>query len=162
MRGRNVGDGSRIIARTSRHMMIRAERGVVTDGSYRPGYCLNSLYHNAVFAFVRFRVISCVTYDPGSWSPRNPDHTCASKPIYIYRCRVANEHLAGAGIWSPSLPAGWKIVGGCGGATAGLWVLRPAGILRRAAAALRRGCGWAVADCCYPPGMLRRGCRGRL
>jgi hypothetical protein len=63
--------------------MIWVEKGVGTDGSYRPGYCLNNLNHNTGFAFNRFRVISCVTYDPGSWSPRNPDHTYAAKPTYI-------------------------------------------------------------------------------
>jgi hypothetical protein len=116
--------------------MIRAERGVVTDGSYRPGYCLSNWYHNAGFAFVRFRVISCLTYDPGSWSPRNSDHTHASKHIYIF-CRVANEHLAGGTIWPPLLLAGWKIVfWGCAGAAAGLW--RIAAVRRDAAAGLRQ------------------------
>jgi hypothetical protein len=144
--------------------MIRAAMGVVTDGSYRPGYCLNSFYHNAVFAFVRFRVISCVTYDPGSWSPRNPDHTYSSKPIYI--SLSGGERASGWGSHLVAVAAG-RLENpflGCGrpaaGLRRGLWLLRPAGNLRRRAAAvglrLRGFGGRALAA-----GLWRQGFGGR-
>jgi hypothetical protein len=162
--------------------MIQAEWGVVTDGSYRPGYCLNNLYHNAVFAFVRFRVISCVTYDPGSWSPRNPDHTYASKPIYIsfvgwrtsiwlglafaHRCcwHVGNSVLGlrrcyGGAVGAAACRDAAAAAGCGGGDAAGLW--RIAAVRRgffggAATGLLLRPAGMmrrrAVADCRRPPG----------
>jgi hypothetical protein len=129
-------------------MMIRAEMGVVTDGSYRPGYCLNSFYHNAVFAFVRFRVISCVTYDP------------------IYISLSDGERASGWGSHLVAVAAG-RLENpflGCGrpaaGLRRGLWLLRPAGNLRRRAAAvglrLRGFGGRALAA-----GLWRQGFGGR-